>query len=164
MWKSSSTIPIHKIKFCKLLAGLGSTNKSASSLPFSSQTVALSLLRFPILVLLFYPTLFGISGRKYLLFFLLLLDYIGSFLPGNDTANTVTRRGALLQPCTIPCSLSPFTSRIHASFFKNWRRTASSKFFDTQVPSVSTEICDFLSCSLCPLSSSMQRTQPSVKH
>ena len=39
----------------------------------------------------------------------------------------------------IPCSLSPLISRIHYSFFSDWRRTVSSKFFDTQVPSISTK-------------------------
>ena len=39
----------------------------------------------------------------------------------------------------IPCSLSPLISRIHSCLFLDWRCTASSKFFDTQVPSISTE-------------------------
>ena len=42
-------------------------------------------------------------------------------------------------PSAIPCSLSPLTSRIHSYLFLDWRRTVSSKFFDTQVPSISTE-------------------------
>ena len=42
-------------------------------------------------------------------------------------------------PSAIPCSLSPLTSRIHSRLISDWRRTASSKFFDTQVPSISTE-------------------------
>ena len=54
-----------------------------------------------------------------------------SFLPGNDTADELARRGALLAPSAIPCSLSPLIS--------DWRRTVSSKYFDTQVPSISTE-------------------------
>ena len=62
-----------------------------------------------------------------------------SFLPGNDTADELARRGALLAPSAIPCSLSPLTSRIHSRLFSDWRRTVSSKFFDTQVPSISTE-------------------------
>ena len=41
------------------------------------------------------------------------------------------RRGALLAPSTIPCSLCPLISER--------RRTVSSKFFDTQVPSIFTE-------------------------
>ena len=39
----------------------------------------------------------------------------------------------------ISCSLSPLISRIHSSLFSDWRHTVSSKFFDTQVPSISTE-------------------------
>ena len=39
----------------------------------------------------------------------------------------------------IPCSLSPSVSRIHSSLFSDWRRTVSSKFFNTQVASISTE-------------------------
>ena len=54
-----------------------------------------------------------------------------SFLPGNDAADGLARRGALLAPSAIPCSLSPLIS--------DWRRTVSSKFFDTQVSSISTE-------------------------
>ena len=54
-----------------------------------------------------------------------------SFLPGNDTTDELARRGALLAPSAILCSLSPLIS--------DWRRTVSSKFFDTQVSSISTE-------------------------
>ena len=58
----------------------------------------------------------------------------------NDvTADELATRGALLVLSAIPCSLSPLISRIHFSFFSDWRRTVSSKFFDTQVPSISTE-------------------------
>ena len=35
--------------------------------------------------------------------------------------------------------LSPLISCIHCSLFSDWRRTVSSKFFDTQIPSISTE-------------------------
>ena len=62
-----------------------------------------------------------------------------SFLPRNDAADELARRGALLAPSAIPCSLSPLTSRIHSRLISNWRRTVSSKYFDTQVPSISTE-------------------------
>ena len=62
-----------------------------------------------------------------------------SFLPGNDAADELARRGALLAPSAIPCSLSPLISRIHSCLFSDWRRTVSSKHFDTQVPSISTE-------------------------
>ena len=59
-----------------------------------------------------------------------------SFFPGNDAANDLAIRVALLVPSTIPCSLS---SRIHSCLFSDWRLTVSSKFFDTQVPSISTK-------------------------
>ena len=55
--------------------------------------------------------------------------------PGERVADELARRGALLAPFAIPCSLSPLTSR----FISDWRRTVSSKFIDTQVPSISTE-------------------------
>ena len=62
-----------------------------------------------------------------------------SFLLGNDLVNELARRGALLAPSAIPCSLSPLISRIHSCLFSDWRRTISSKSFDTQVPSIFTE-------------------------
>ena len=62
-----------------------------------------------------------------------------SFLPGNDVADELATREALLTPSAIPCSLSPLISRIHSCLFSDWRRTVSSKYFDTQVPSISTE-------------------------
>ena len=61
-----------------------------------------------------------------------------SFLPGNDAADELARWGVPLAPSAIPCSLSPLISRIH-SLISDWRHTVSSKFFDTQVPSISTE-------------------------
>ena len=61
------------------------------------------------------------------------------FLPGNDAADELASRGSLLAPSTIHCSLSSPISRIHSSLFSDWRRTVSSKFFDTQVPSIFTE-------------------------
>ena len=42
-----------------------------------------------------------------------------SFLPGNDTADELARRGALLAPSAIPCSLSPLISRIHSRLFSD---------------------------------------------
>ena len=62
-----------------------------------------------------------------------------SFLPGNDAADELARQAALLAPSAIPCSLSPLISRIHSCLISDWRRTVSSKFFDTQAPSISTE-------------------------
>ena len=42
-------------------------------------------------------------------------------------------------PSAIPCNISSLISRILSSLFSDWRRTVSSKFFDTQVSSISTE-------------------------
>ena len=39
----------------------------------------------------------------------------------------------------IPCNLSPLISRIRSYLFADWRHNVSSKFFDAQVPSISTE-------------------------
>ena len=63
---------------------------------------------------------------------------VHSFLPGNDAADELARRGALLGPSAIPCRLF-LISRIHSFVFLDWRCTVSSKFFDTQVSSISTE-------------------------
>ena len=62
-----------------------------------------------------------------------------SFLPGNDAADELARWRALLAPSVIRCSFSSLVSRIHSSLSSGWRRTVSSKFFDSQVPSISTE-------------------------
>ena len=59
--------------------------------------------------------------------------------PGNDAADELARLGALLAPSKITCSLSSLISRIYSRLFSDWRRTVSSKYFDTQVPSISTE-------------------------
>ena len=62
-----------------------------------------------------------------------------SFLLGNDAADKLARRGAILAPSAIPCSFSSLISRVHSCLFSDWRRTVSHKIFDTQVPSISTE-------------------------
>ena len=61
------------------------------------------------------------------------------FLPGNDAPDKLVRQRALLAPSAIPYGLSPLISRIHSCIFSDWRRIVSSKFFDTQVPSIFTE-------------------------
>ena len=62
-----------------------------------------------------------------------------SFVLGNDAADELARRGALLAPSAIPCSLFPLVSRIHSRLISDWRHTVSSNFFVTQVPSISIE-------------------------
>ena len=78
-----------------------------------------------------------------------------SFLLGNSTADELARRGAFLVPSAISCSLSPLISCIHPYLFSDWRRTVSSKYFDTQVSSISTEELvhpHHACCVLSPLS------------
>ena len=57
-----------------------------------------------------------------------------SFLPCNDSADELARRGALLVPTAISCSLSPLISRIHFSVFSDWKHTVSSKILAHRLP------------------------------
>ena len=86
-----------------------------------------------------------------------------SFLPESNATDELARRGALLAHSAIPCSLSPFV--YHSDFFflgleaysliEVLRHTGSLDFHrGTCAPS---------SRSLCFLSSTLQRTQPTVK-
>ena len=127
-----------------LFAGLGSTNKSAISIFFSYYlTLALSSPPCPHLHLSFYFNLSGRSDRNCLLSSPVLSGYNGSpdtrFSRGTTRLMSLARRGALLAPSVIPCCLSPLISRFHSCLFSDWRRTVSSKFFDTQVPLIFTE-------------------------
>ena len=79
------------------------------------------------------------TGFSLLLFYQATLVPGHSFLPRNDAADELARRGALLVSSAIPCSLFPLISRMHSCLFSDWRRTVSSKFFDTQAPSISPE-------------------------
>ena len=91
--------------FCALFAGLGSTNKSAISLLISYLTLILSSPPFFLLPQSLWQiwqklsSLFSCSIR---------LQWVPrhSFLPGNDVADELARRGVLLAPSAIPCSLS----------------------------------------------------------
>ena len=86
-----------------------------------------------------------------------------SFLPGNGAADEQARRGALVAPSAIPCCLYPLISRIHSSLSSDWRRTVSSKYFDSQVPSIYVEELVLPRHARCVLSSTLQRTQPAVR-
>ena len=74
-----------------------------------------------------------------------------SFLPGTVLVDELARRGVLFVPYAVPCSLS-LISRVHFSLLSDWRRTVSSKFFDTQVPSISTEELVFPRYACCAFS------------
>ena len=126
-----------------------------TSLPllFSSYpTLALSSPPCPLLHLSFYLKLWQelLSLSSYTIRMQWVPGH--SFFPENDAADKLAIRGALLVSSAISCSLSPLISRIRSSLFSNWRRTVSSKFFDTQVPSISTEELMLLRHARCVLS------------
>ena len=135
--------PLKPAPFCTLFVGLGSTNKSLISLLFSYYlTLVLSSPSCHLLHLSSYIKR-GRSGRNCFLSPPVLSGYNGSpdtrFSRGHNAADKLARRGALLASSAIRCSLSPVISRIHSRLISDWRRTVSSKFFDTQVPSISIE-------------------------
>ena len=154
------------VPFRMLFAGLGSTNKPATSLlllsdshsvlatPSSSQSFLLPESLWQI-----WQELSSLSSCS------IRLQWVPRhlFLPGNDANDKLARWIALLVFSAIPCSLFPLISHIHFCLFSEWRHTVSSKFFDTQVPLISTKELVPLSCSLCSFSSMLQWTQPTVK-
>ena len=133
--------PLKPAPFCTLFAGLGSTNKSATFLLLlsDSRSVLSSIFRFISNLWQIGQELSSFSSCCSI-----RLQWVPghSFLPRNeenDAADELAGQEALLAHSAIPCSLSPFISRIHSHLFSDWRCTVSSKFFHAQVPSISTE-------------------------
>ena len=120
--------------FCELSADLGSINNSAAFLLLLSDSCSvLHTSSSPPSFLLPQAFWWELSSLS---FFTVRLQLVPghSFLPVNDAADELARRGALLLPPAVPCSLSPLTSRIHSCLFSVRRRTVSSKLFETHVP------------------------------
>ena len=136
-----AVFPLKPAPFCKLFAGLCSSSAAITSLPF--------LFSYYLTLALSSPPSFFLSQTLWQIWQELSslsscsikLQYVPghSFLAGSDAADELARRRALLAPSAIPCSLSPLISCIHSRLISDWRRTISSKYFDTQVPSISTE-------------------------
>ena len=125
--------------FCMLSPGVDSTNKPAISPLLLSNSVLTTLSSPPSFLL--SQTLWQIWQELSSLSNTIRLQWVPghSFFLGNNAADELARRGALLARSAIPCSLSPLISCIHSSLFWDWRHTVSSKYFDTQVPSISIE-------------------------
>ena len=118
--------------FCKLFVGLGSTNRSTVSLPFPS---SLSVLASCFLLRLFFHlNLFHRSSRNSL-FSSVLSDYYGSldtrFVRGTTRLMSWPGGERYLYP------LQSLSSHLWYLLFSDWRRTISSKFFDTQFSLIS---------------------------
>ena len=103
--------PLKPSPFCKLFAGLDSTNKSAIFLLSDCRSVLATLSSPPSFLLLqtLWQELSSISCT-------IRLQWIPghSFIPWDDAADELARQEALLVPSAIPCSL---TSRIHSCLF-----------------------------------------------
>ena len=132
----AQVFPLKPAPFCTLFAGLGGAIKSTISLLFSYYlTLVLSSPPCHFLHLSSYLKLYGRSGRSCLLYPSVLLDYNGS----SDTRFSRGTTRLMSWPDGVRYLLSPLASPIHSRLISDWRRTVSCKFFDTQVPLISTE-------------------------
>ena len=121
--------------FCTLLAGLSNTNKSAFSLLFYYLTFVLSSPSCSLLHLSSYLKLCGRSGRNCLLSPPVLSGYNRS--PDTCFSQETMRLMSWPDKEHYLRPLQSLISRIHSYHLLDWRRTVSSKLFDTQVSSIS---------------------------
>ena len=159
-FRQAQYVPVFPLKpapYCMLFAGLGNTNKSAISLLFS----------YYVTLVLSSPPSFFLSQTLWQIWqelssyssYSFRLQWIPghSFLPGNDAADELARRGALFAPSAIPCSLSSLISTLVFS------RTGGVL---SHLNSLTHRFHRFPPrnlCSLCSLASTLQRTQHSVR-
>ena len=85
------------------------------------------------------------------------------FFLGNDAADELARRAALLLLSAVLRSLSALASRSQSPLLSNWRHMVLFKLIDTQTLLVSTEELVLPRQARCLLTSSLQWTQPSDK-
>ena len=108
--RQAQFVPVFPLKpapFCTLFAGLGNTIKSAIFLFFFS---CLTLVLSSPPPFLLSQTLWQIWQELFFFSCSIRLQWVPghSFLPGNETADELARRGALFAPSAIPCTLSSF--------------------------------------------------------
>ena len=138
----AQVFPLKPALFCMLFAGLGSTNKSAISLLlFDSRSFLLS------------QTLWQIWQKLSSL--PVLSDYNESrdtrFFWGMTRLMSWPDGERYLRP--LQSLVVSLIFRIHS--FSYWRRTVSTKFFDTQIPSISIEELVLPRHARCVLSSTL---------
>ena len=143
---------LNSASFCKLVASLSSTNKSVTSLLLlsDSHSVLATLSSPP--SFLSSQTLWQIwQELSSLSSCSIRLQWVPghSFLLGNGAADELARRRVLLVPSAIPCSLSLISTLL---FSQTLRRIVSLKFFNTQVPSISTKEPVLPHCACCVFS------------
>ena len=122
-------LPLKPAPFCTLLAGLGSTNKSSTFLLLLSDSRSVLSSIFPLIS----NSVTDLAGTVFSLFLFYQTTMGPRTLVSPGERRSLPDGKRYLRP---PQSLSSY---IHSSLFSDWRRTVSSKFFDTQVPSISTE-------------------------